>query len=260
MSSWICVRNKWQIYKASFCKHLAQRAIIGSTCIIFSKHSIGEKCKAVWVKSRIYLKPSLMVLLTGLGTVQFWRVSSCQDTCQDVKQDLWNLRSGSSVILLNADKGTCDLERDHWGNGAERKCKLDFCLTETSPWQLDFASSCNLREYGGVSPICRNVNLKAVRVDTHFKSQPGSCWRRPVSELLTCCRFRRFCVVNPFSKPTHTHFYPTESFSLQRIIGLHSSVQRLNDGKQTENRSTLIGDVADSIRKNWDQERAINGK
>lgn len=74
-----------------------------------------------------YLRPPLTTLLTGLNSAQllFWRVSSCQGTCQDVKQELWNLRSGSSVILLNADKGMCDPEQNHWGDGAERKHKPD---------------------------------------------------------------------------------------------------------------------------------------
>lgn len=148
--------------------------------------------------------------------------------------------------MLNADKGTCDPERNRWGDHAERKHKLHLQPTETS---LDSPASCDLCVQGGVngslSPIFRHVNFKAVRVDPHFQSQLGSCTRQPVSKPLTWCCFHRLCVVNPSSKPARTSVQP-KAFPYRESTWLHLSLQQWDDGKQTENRSMLMGDVADS--------------
>lgn len=68
---------------------------------------------------------------------------------------------------------------------------------------------------------------------TAWQLQKATCVR--AADLVL---FPQFLHCKSFLK-AYTNFCPTENFSLQRIIGLHSSVQHLNDGKQTENRSTL---------------------
>lgn len=102
-------------------------------------------------------------------------------------------------------------------------------------------ASCNLRVQGGVnvalSPIFRYVNFKAVRVDPHFShgsavTEGDLCPSRWPGEAST--------VSASLILPQSLHAL------LSNRKPFHPENHQWNDGKQTENRSTLMGDVADS--------------